>query len=176
MRDREREREREWQRHRQREKQAPCREPDLGLNPRTPGSGSGLKTVLNPWATRAALVSFFYPNDHSMNFRSQTFILVHPFPGSWLWSAFVFSPGVQRCSSLPSLSIFLLTSLRSAFSPWGWITLSSSFCSQNTLFMPLITDTNTILWFIYVFAFHQVVFSFRAETGFHSCLYPRPGM
>ena len=34
MRDRERER----QRHRQREKQAPCREPDVGLDPMTPGS------------------------------------------------------------------------------------------------------------------------------------------
>ena len=34
MRDTERER----QRHRQREKQAPCREPDVGLDPRTPGS------------------------------------------------------------------------------------------------------------------------------------------
>ena len=29
---------RERQRHRQREKQAPCREPDVGLDPRTPGS------------------------------------------------------------------------------------------------------------------------------------------
>ena len=28
----------EGQRHRQREKQAPCREPDAGLEPRTPGS------------------------------------------------------------------------------------------------------------------------------------------
>ena len=36
MRDREGERER--QRHRQREKQAPCREPDVRLDPRTPGS------------------------------------------------------------------------------------------------------------------------------------------
>ena len=27
---------RERQRHRQREKQAPCREPDVGLDPRTP--------------------------------------------------------------------------------------------------------------------------------------------
>ena len=36
MRDTQRERER--QRHRQREKQAPCREPDAGLDPRTPGS------------------------------------------------------------------------------------------------------------------------------------------
>ena len=29
--------ERERQRHRQREKQAPCREPDVGLDSRTPG-------------------------------------------------------------------------------------------------------------------------------------------
>ena len=34
MRDTERER----QRHRQRERQAPCGEPDVGLDPRTPGS------------------------------------------------------------------------------------------------------------------------------------------
>ena len=34
----EREREREAQRHREREKQAPFREPDVGLNPSTPGS------------------------------------------------------------------------------------------------------------------------------------------
>ena len=38
---RERERERERQRHRQREKQAPCKEPDVGLDPRTPGSCPG---------------------------------------------------------------------------------------------------------------------------------------
>ena len=34
-------------RHRQREKQAPCREPDVGLDPRSPGSGPGLKVALN---------------------------------------------------------------------------------------------------------------------------------
>ena len=43
----ERERERERQRHRQREKQAPCREPDVGLHPGSPGSHPGLKAVLN---------------------------------------------------------------------------------------------------------------------------------
>ena len=32
------EREEGGQRHRQREKQAPCREPNVGLNPGTPGS------------------------------------------------------------------------------------------------------------------------------------------
>ena len=41
------ERERERQRHRQREKQTPCREPDVGLDPGTPGSGPGLKAALN---------------------------------------------------------------------------------------------------------------------------------
>ena len=39
MRDTQRER----QRHKQREKQAPCRMPDVGLDPRSPESGSGLK-------------------------------------------------------------------------------------------------------------------------------------
>ena len=37
-RERGKERERQRQRHRQREKQAACREPDVGLDPRTPGS------------------------------------------------------------------------------------------------------------------------------------------
>ena len=40
-------RERERQRHRQREKQGPCREPDVGLDPRSLGSHSGLKAALN---------------------------------------------------------------------------------------------------------------------------------
>ena len=40
--------EREGQRHRQREKQAPCREPDVELDPRTPGSHSGLKAGTKP--------------------------------------------------------------------------------------------------------------------------------
>ena len=41
MRDRERER------ARQRHRQAPCREPDVGLDPGSPGSPPGLKTVPN---------------------------------------------------------------------------------------------------------------------------------
>ena len=39
---------RERQRHRQREKQAPCREPDVGLDPRTLGSYPGLKADAQP--------------------------------------------------------------------------------------------------------------------------------
>ena len=40
--------ERDPQRHRQREKQAPCRKPDMGLNPGSPESHLGLKVVVNP--------------------------------------------------------------------------------------------------------------------------------
>ena len=47
MRDTHRERERERQRHRQREKQAPCGEPDMGLDPRSPGLCPRPKAVLN---------------------------------------------------------------------------------------------------------------------------------
>ena len=35
------------QRYSQREKQAPCREPDVGLDPGSLGSGPGLKAALN---------------------------------------------------------------------------------------------------------------------------------
>ena len=49
MRDRERERhERQRQRHRKREKQVPCREPDEGLDPGTPGSHPGPKADAQP--------------------------------------------------------------------------------------------------------------------------------
>ena len=47
-RKKERERERERQRHRQREKQAPCRVPDVGLNPGSPGSYPELKADAQP--------------------------------------------------------------------------------------------------------------------------------
>ena len=40
-------REREREKDRQREKQTPCREPDMGLNPGSPGFHPGLKVVLN---------------------------------------------------------------------------------------------------------------------------------
>ena len=41
-------RERETQRNRQREKQTSCREPDVGLDPRTPGSRPGPKAGAKP--------------------------------------------------------------------------------------------------------------------------------
>ena len=55
-----RETQRKSQRHRQREKQAPCREPDVGLDPGSPGSHVGPKAVLNHRATQAARYMFFY--------------------------------------------------------------------------------------------------------------------
>ena len=58
-----RDREREKQRHRQREremKQAPCREPDMGLDPGSPGSHPGLQAVLSRCATGAALACQSY--------------------------------------------------------------------------------------------------------------------
>ena len=51
MRDRERER----QGHRQREKQDPCGEPDVGLDPGTPGSCPGPKADAQPLSYPGAL-------------------------------------------------------------------------------------------------------------------------
>ena len=47
-RGRERERERERQRHRRRKKQAPCQEPDVGLDPGIPGSHPRPKAGTKP--------------------------------------------------------------------------------------------------------------------------------
>ena len=50
---------RESQRHRQREKQVPCREPDVGLDPRTLGLCPGPKATLNHWVTQVSLIPYF---------------------------------------------------------------------------------------------------------------------
>ena len=51
---------RDRQRHRQREKQAPCREPDMGLNPRTPGSHPEPKADAQPLShSGVPLVAYF---------------------------------------------------------------------------------------------------------------------
>ena len=57
-------RETERQRHRQRKKQASYREPDVGLNPGSPGSHPGLQAALNRCATGAALFWVFYVQYH----------------------------------------------------------------------------------------------------------------
>ena len=53
------ERERERQRHRQREKQAPCRKPDVGLDPGSPGSHPRLQAALNRCTTQGSLFLSF---------------------------------------------------------------------------------------------------------------------
>ena len=45
---------RERQRHRQREKQAPCGKPNVGLDPRTPGSRPELKADTQPLSNPGA--------------------------------------------------------------------------------------------------------------------------
>ena len=65
MRDRERERERERERDRQKEKQAPCRKPNVGLDPRSPGSRPGLKAVSHPGYP---FVLFLIPLDVKLGF------------------------------------------------------------------------------------------------------------
>ena len=53
---------RERQRYRQREKQAPCGEPDMGLDPGTPGSRPERKTEAQPLSHPGALVLWFKPD------------------------------------------------------------------------------------------------------------------
>ena len=58
MRDTERKR----QRHRQREKQALCREPDVGLDPRTLGLQPEPKADIQPWSHPGSPLDFFSKN------------------------------------------------------------------------------------------------------------------
>ena len=54
---------RKRQRHGQREKQAPCREPEVGLDPGTPGSHLGPKAGAEPLSHPSSLMcSFQYYN------------------------------------------------------------------------------------------------------------------
>ena len=56
--------ERERQRHRQREKQGPCREPDVGLDPGTPGPCPGPKAGTKPLSHAGiteTILSFAFP-------------------------------------------------------------------------------------------------------------------
>ena len=59
------ERQRERQRHRRREKQTPCGEPDVGLDPGTPGPRprpkAGAKPLSHQGSASSALKSLYYP-------------------------------------------------------------------------------------------------------------------
>ena len=49
----------ERERQREREKQAPCREPDVGLDPGTPGSGPRLKAGAKPLSHTGIPISLY---------------------------------------------------------------------------------------------------------------------
>ena len=53
----------------QREKQAPCKEPNMGPDPGSPGSLPGLKAALNHWATSLLLNSSFWKGSVGWEFR-----------------------------------------------------------------------------------------------------------
>ena len=63
------ERHRERQRHRQREKQAPCKKPDVGLDPRSPGSRPGLKAGAQPLSHRGVPSFIFSSHFQQGSFR-----------------------------------------------------------------------------------------------------------
>ena len=92
----ERERQRHRHRHRQREKQAPCREPNARLDPRTPGSwleDLSQRQTLNHWATQAL---------HGVLFKESTQARGTVVAGTWakIKSQPTESPGT------PTLAIF----------------------------------------------------------------------
>ena len=69
--------ERGAQRHRQREKQAPCREPYVGLDPGSPGSHPGPKVALNHWATWAALfINIWISLSNSTEYHFRSFVKI----------------------------------------------------------------------------------------------------
>ena len=75
---------REKQRPRQREKQAPCREPDVGLDPRSPGSRPGLKAGPQPLSPRA-LGTVYYTHNRLQCSVNITFICTGKPKNSFDW-------------------------------------------------------------------------------------------
>ena len=80
------ERHRERQRHRQREKQAPCGEPDAGLDPRTPESSPGPTAGAPPLSHPGA--------PRPLNLTASAELLL---PGNVTSS---WAPGIRTCPSL----------------------------------------------------------------------------
>ena len=76
--------ERERQRLRQREKQAPCREPDVGLNPRSWDLALSRRQMLNHEVTQASLELF--KNFGHLYFQIQFFSPPSALSRNWLLS------------------------------------------------------------------------------------------
>ena len=74
------------QRHRQREKQASCREPDVRLHPRTPGSRPGPKAGAKLLSHPGVPDSSVFINDHKLHFSEKcgasNSVHKYPSPGS----------------------------------------------------------------------------------------------
>ena len=60
--------ERERQRRKQKEKQAPCRVPDVGLDPETADYTLSQGQVLNHWATQASQLTILYKIQNNSNY------------------------------------------------------------------------------------------------------------
>ena len=69
------------QRHRQREKQAPCRNPDVGLHPRTLGSRPELKADAQPLSHPGAPKFLFFDPPRLAPFIMAALTSEYPFRG-----------------------------------------------------------------------------------------------
>ena len=98
----EREREREKQRHRQREKQGPCGEPDVGLDPSTPGSRPEPKADAQPLSHSGVPCLFFSRAGRNLD-PTQLVVVTEREAGS-------ISPGMGETKRKGDLRDWLLTS------------------------------------------------------------------
>ena len=104
------------QRHRQREKQATCREPNMGLDPGTPGSGPGPK---------AGVKLLSHPGIPSITLLFSVLSHLHLLP-CWPVCAYP-SPQTQSSQYSQQPVLFFCSSSGQNLQPW--ITLTSTFCA-----------------------------------------------
>ena len=87
------------QRHRQKEKQVPCREPDTGLNPRTPESRPGPKAGTKPLGPPGIPWNLLYTSECR-------FPAALPLPWSpWLFGSLLQTTG-RGSESCPAEQVF----------------------------------------------------------------------
>ena len=77
---------RERQRHRQREKQAPCKEPNVGLDPGTPGSHLSWRQTLNCCVTEVSLFITFHLTFIDDSCLNQLLLITTKFTRWWFSS------------------------------------------------------------------------------------------
>ena len=142
MRDTQRERKR--QKHRQRQKQVPCREPDVGLDPGTPGSHPGRKAdaqaLSHPGAPSIPFYSpiIFYHVDKIFYLC----LSMHQMIGSWSkLSCFHF--GATRNNA--AMNVFVQISVRrSIFISLGYILGVELLGQMVTLCLTILRNWQTI--------------------------------